>query len=804
MTPKKKKAESEQEVLSLKSSYQRVVVLPSRDFVPFPAITMSLFVTTPKSKNVVKQLKENDLVFVVCQKNGDHEEAGVDDLYSMGVISRIVRVLNSADGKQKVLLNGLVRARAEKYHDNGALSADIEIFPEGDVKVGRKDREALTRIRSNLQLLVEYEHLPEELLLVSEGVEHPGALADMIAAHYRLEMNYAQSLLEELDPLKRLHLTDKIVNDDLNSHAILEGIKDRTRDELSKGQREYYLKEQLKQIRKELGETDDASEDLTVLKEKIAKAGLSPEAQEEANRQMRRLERMHTESSEYSLLRTYLEWLSDLPWSVSTKDNMSIQHARKILNDEHFGLEKAKDKILEFLSVKKLNPDSRGAILCFVGPPGVGKTSLGRSIAKSLERKFFRLSLGGIRDEAEIRGHRRTYVGALPGKIVQGLKEAGSRNPVFVLDELDKVGADFRGDPAAALLEVLDPEQNKDFRDHYLSLPFDLSQVLFIATANTTDTIPPALLDRLELVYISGYTIQEKHHISKQHLIPRQLEQKGLLWSKIKIADSALTFLIERYTSESGVRNLSREIGSLFSKLARRKVERGKLPKTVTVDVVKELLGNTKNDPESAMPEDSVGIVQGLAWTIHGGELMLVEASVAAGDGKLTLTGQLGSVMQESAQASMFYVRSNAARFGLEPDFHKKYDIHIHLPAGATPKDGPSAGITIVTALLSALTGRKVYKNVAMTGEVTLRGKVLQIGGLKEKALAALRYGIKRIVIPRDNMKDVQDIPADQRKQIEFIPVDHMEDVLAVTLHPVRGAEKPLRHKGGPILKKGA
>jgi ATP-dependent Lon protease len=631
-----------------------------------------------------------------------------------------------------------------------------------------------------------------------EQVEDPGMLADLILAHYRIEVSTAQGLLEELNPLKRIRAVNEIIKNDLEQFVVSENIKDIARDEMSKGQREYFLREQLRAIQRELGEQETSSDDLEQLKSALSKIKLPDQARNEVQKQLSRLEKMHPEASEYALLRTYLEWIVDLPWNVYTDDVLDIQKARKVLDAEHFGLGKVKDRILEFLSVRKLNPDSKGSILCFVGPPGVGKTSLGRSIARAMGRKFFRMSLGGIRDEAEIRGHRRTYVGALPGRIIQGLKQAGSSNPVFVLDELDKIGADFRGDPSSALLEVLDPAQNNEFRDHYLNVDYDLSRTLFIATANTTDTIPEALLDRLEVVYISGYTTEEKLSILERFLVPRQLKENGLSGLKLSFPQSAMRFLIERYTRESGVRNLEREFGSLCRKIAREKAEK-KRPHTILSEKqIQKFLGPTKFDPESNEQRSVVGLARGLAWTIHGGELLPLEVSIAKGKGNTILTGQLGSVMQESAQTAVFFIRSHAEKLGVDPLFYEKNDIHVHAPAAATPKDGPSAGITIASALLSALTGRKIRADVAMTGEMTLRGAVLPVGGIKEKCLAALRYGIKTVLIPFENAKDIEDIPEAQRKRLNFVLVKNISEVFDRALEGVDQARvlKPNRTIG--------
>lgn len=764
-------------------------VLPAKDIVAFPSVMMSLYVGRPPSVEAVEQaIAGEKLIFIVSQSNLDTEDPQGKDLFKLGVIANVVRSIKLPDGRQKVLIQGLGRATAKRYMmTDSYLSANVApIRSSNDVELSAEIEGILNRISENLQVLVEYEHLPEEMLLVSEEAQDAGTLADIILAHYKLPPNVAQKALEELDPIERIKMTDAIITDDLNQFLLSEKIKDRTRDELSKGQKEYFLREQMRQIQRELGENDASPDDLQALRKALNKAKLSKDAQEESDKQLRRLERMHVESSEYALLRTYLEWLSDLPWSKTTRDRLQLKTAQRIFEEDHYGLEKAKERILEFLSVRKLNHDSKGPILCLVGPPGVGKTSLGKSVARALGRRFVRIALGGVRDEAEIRGHRRTYVGALPGRVIQGLKQAGTRNPVILLDELDKVGNDFRGDPASALLEVLDPNQNKNFHDHYLNLSFDLSETIFIATANTLDTIPAALLDRLEVISIAGYTQQEKFHIAQRFLIPRQLEDNGIKRLKMSITDDALRFLIERYTEEAGVRSLDREIGSLFRKIARQYAEEKKSPAIVTPEVVRQLLGPTKYDPESQEKDARVGYVRGLAWTIHGGEVMPIEASIAQGGGKLSLTGQLGSVMQESAQAAVFYTRANAHILGLDGDFYRKSDIHIHVPNGATPKDGPSAGIAIATALVSALSGRPVLPTVAMTGEITLRGAVMPIGGLKEKALAALRLGIKKVIIPYDNLKDVEEVPAEERKRIKFIPVKHVSEVLEIALEPAR------------------
>lgn len=760
-------------------------VLAAKDMVPFPGVMMSLYLSRPDSIRAMEAAMNGDrLALVVSQNRPDVEDPTVRDLYKVGVVAHIVRTLQVQDGRYKVLLQGLVRASAVRYESKGRhLSARIKpLVVDKARKISAETQAIINRIKENLQVLVEYEHLPEEMLIVTEELHDPGMLSDVILAHYKVELKEAQAALEELDPIKRLRLTDSAISDDLNKFILSEKIKDKARDEMTKGQREYYLREQIKQIQRELGEADTGSDDLQVLKTRLTALRLPNQAKEEAFKQLKRLDQMSPESSEFALLRTYLEWIADLPWSTRTKDRLDLTRAKTILDEDHFGLDKVKDRILEYLSVRALNPQSKGPILCFVGPPGVGKTSLGKSIARALGRNFNRMSLGGMRDEAEIRGHRRTYVGALPGRIIQGLKHAGSKNPVFVLDELDKIGADFRGDPASALLEVLDPHQNSDFTDHYLNVPFDLSEVLFVATANTIDTIPEPLIDRLEILWIPGYTSQEKQKIATRYIIPRQLAEAGLGDHKVHFSPAALELVVDRYTREAGVRSLEREIGAVCRKLAREFAEKKKIQKTIDPAKITKLLGPTKYDPEVTEQREAVGLVRGLAWTVHGGEVMPVEVSLAKGNGGLTLTGQLGSVMQESAQAALFYARSNASVLGLDPDFHAKHDIHIHVPGGATPKDGPSAGITIATALVSALSGRKVSKDVAMTGEMTLRGNILAVGGLREKALAALQYGIRKVIIPFENIKDLEEIPEEQRKQIHFVPVKHVSEVLELAL----------------------
>ena len=745
----------------------------------------------------------NGYLFLVCQKAGSVESISIGDLFLMGVICKISKVVKQPDGKTKLILQSLQRATVDKYIPNkDYLEAEINFVKTKETKIGKKEKAILKRFKDNLQLLVQYENLPEEILEYTEQINDLGILADMVIAHYRLENEYAQSILEELDGLTRIQIADKIMVDDINHEQVSRNIKEKTKDELTKGQRNYYLREQLKQIQKELGEDTASEDDLEELKKQLKDAKLPPTAEQEVNRQLKRLENMPQESSEYAMLRAYLDWFADLPWSKSTKDILDLGQAKKILDKEHHGLEKAKDKILEYLSVRKLNPDAKGMILCFVGPPGVGKTSLAKSVAHCLDRNFFRISLGGVRDEAEIRGHRRTYVGALPGKVIQGLKETGSNNPVICFDELDKVGSDYRGDPSSALLEVLDPAQNINFRDHYLNIDFDLSKVMFIATANMMDSIPAPLLDRMEIIQIAGYTNQEKISIAQNYLVPRQMIEKGLTKFKIGFKKSAISYLVEFYTREAGVRNLEREIANICVKVARKYVETKKIAKEITPELITEFLGAIRYEKEFTVDQSTVGVTQGLAWTSVGGEVMPIEVSIAKGRGNLQLTGQLGDVMQESGQSALFYTRANASHLGLDLDFYEKLDIHIHVPNGATPKDGPSAGITIASALISALSNRKVRKDFAMTGEMTLRGNVLPIGGLKEKALAALRYGIKKIIIPHENMKDLEDIPQEQRDKIDFYPVKSIQEVLDLVLLPAHAMKAKKGLSNGIVIKK--
>jgi ATP-dependent Lon protease len=613
-------------------------------------------------------------------------------------------------------------------------------------------------------------------------VEEPGKLADLVASNLRLSIEDSQELLEITDPMERLKKVHDLLAYEVQLSTMQAKIQSDVKGEISKSQREYFLREQVRAIHRELGENDEGTLEFAEYKKKIKRARMPREADSEAVKQLKRLEQMHPDSAESTVVRTYLDWLVDLPWSKSSKDVIDIMMAKKILDKDHYGLDNVKNRILEYLSVRKLNPKMKGPILCFVGPPGVGKTSLGQSIARAMKRKFIRISLGGMRDEAEIRGHRRTYIGALPGRILQGLKQCGANNPVFMMDEIDKLGADFRGDPSSALLEALDPEQNSDFSDHFLNLPFDLSKVMFILTANATDTIPSALLDRMEVIGLSGYTEEEKATIAAKHLIPRQIKENGLKPKMLSISEGALRSIISEYTCEAGLRNLEREIGTICRKAARQIAEGRTKAFQITKGNLSKFLGIAKYIQEMDQDESQVGLATGLAWTQVGGEALYVEASLIGGKGELIVTGQLGDVMQESARAALTFARANIGGFGVKKKDFENLDIHIHVPAGAIPKDGPSAGIAMATALISALSGRPVRNDVAMTGEVTLRGRVLPIGGLKEKALGALRAGIREVIFPEKNKKDLEDIPQNVKRKLKFIPVGHMHQVLENSL----------------------
>ena len=779
-------------------------LLPIRDIVIYPYMMLPLFVGRDVSIRAVEEsLSRDRLIFLVAQKNSADETPAPAEIHKVGTIASIMRMLKLADGRVKILVQGLSKGEVDTYiRERPFFEVKIRKVIEPSLQEVPIEVEALMRTaKEKIEQILNLKNLPPEIVMVTDNISDPGVLADLVASNLRLKIEESQSILEVFDPIERLKQVNDLLSRELELSTMQARIQNQAKEEMSKTQRDYFLREQLKQIQQELGEGDERAEEMNELKKQINKAKMPAEVKREADKQLRRLEQMHPESSEASLVRTYLDWLVDLPWSKKTKDNLNLNKAKQVLDEDHYDLEKIKERILEYLAVNKLRKKLKGPILCFVGPPGVGKTSLGRSIARCLGRNFVRVSLGGVRDEAEIRGHRRTYVGALPGRVIQGIKQAGSNNPVFMLDEIDKVGADFRGDPSAALLEVLDPEQNHAFSDHYLNLPFDLSNVLFICTANLLDPIPPALADRMEVIQLSGYTNEEKLEIARKYLIPRQFNDNGLSTRFIDISNDALLRIIADYTKEAGLRNLEREIASICRKVA-RKVAEGKTELTrITRANIHSFLGAPKFLPEAEQEHHEIGVATGLAWTSAGGEILYVEASLSKGRGNLTLTGQLGDVMKESAQAAVSYARAHAKKLGVEEDFYQKLDIHIHVPAGAIPKDGPSAGITMATALISALTKRPVSRDVAMTGEITLRGRVLPIGGLKEKSLAAFRAGMKTVIVPERNQKDLNEIPKALRRKLNWVCAQNMADVLKVALVDKKTAAQSVKQADAKALQ---
>ncbi|MBW1988948.1 MAG: endopeptidase La [Deltaproteobacteria bacterium] len=763
-------------------------VLAVRDVVGFTHMIVPLFVGRDKSVRAVDAAMSADrLLFLATQKDAAVEEPEKDQIYKTGVVASILRALKLPDGRVKILVQGLVKGRINSFLRNKAYyRARVEKVPEPEPGEPSVEEEALMRnVREHCERILSMRgELSSEVNGILEGIDHPGRLADLVASNLSLKIHEAQELLEIDDPVDRLTKVNELLSREVVLSTVQARIQSNVQDEISKSQKDYFLREQMRAIHRELGETDEKTQEVEEYSQKIRKAKMPKEAEKEALRQLRRLEQMHPEAGEAPMVRTYLDWLVEVPWNKSTKETLDLRRAKKILDEDHLGLDKVKERILEYLAVRKLNPGMKGPILCFVGPPGVGKTSLGQSIARAMNRKFFRMSLGGVRDEAEIRGHRRTYIGALPGRIIQGLKQCGTQNPVFMMDEVDKLGADFRGDPSSALLEALDPEQNFAFYDHYLNLPFDLSKVLFITTANMADTIPAALYDRMEVIQLAGYTTEEKVAIAKKHLIPRQMKENGLRKGQFAISDSALFKLATEYTNEAGLRNLEREIGALCRKVSRRIAEERPVPKRITEAVLLKYLGLPKYLPEMDQDESQVGLATGLAWTQAGGEPLYVEATAMQGKGELVLTGQLGEVMQESARAALSWTRANVEKWGGNPEFFDNHDLHVHVPAGAIPKDGPSAGIAMVCALVSILTQRPLKNDTAMTGEVTLRGRVLPIGGLKEKALGALRAGIKTVIIPEKNQKELSELPANVKRKLLFVPVSRVEEVLDLALLP--------------------
>ncbi len=767
-------------------------VLPLREFVVFPYMVLPLFISRERSIAAVEDALAGDrLLLLVAQRNAELEDPEPDDLHAVGTVAMVMRILRLPDGRVKALVQGLSKARVESFVENEpAMWAQVSAIapdPEGEWCV---EAEALMRtVRGRVEDLLPLKNLPPEILSITANVFDPGRLADLVASNLKLRIGEAQEVLEAIDPITRLRKVDALLRRELEVTTMQAEIQSQAKEEMSRGQREHYLREQLRAIQSELGDSDGRHEEVAEYRAKIEEASMPPEALEEALRQLRRFERMHPDGPEAQVVRSYLEWMVELPWAKTSPDRLELANAREILDADHAHLDGIKERILEFLGVRKLRQDSRGPILCFVGPPGVGKTSLGRSIARAMGRQFVRVSLGGVRDEAEVRGHRRTYVGALPGRILQGLKQAGTRNPVFLLDEVDKLGADFRGDPSSALLEVLDPEQNSRFSDHYLNVPFDLSGVFFIATANLLERVPKPLRDRMEVVRISGYTPEEKMSIARSYLIPRQTEESGLPSDRIRWSDSAVRSLVTDYTFEAGVRELERQVAAICRKIARRAAEGDLRALRLGRRALAKLLGPGRFASELIGTSPEVGAANGLAWTEAGGEVLRVETALTRGRG-LVLTGQLGDVMKESGQAALTYVRSRLGDYGVEDTLFMRNEVHLHVPAGAIPKDGPSAGVTMATALASLATGIPVRSDVAMTGEVTLRGRVLPVGGVREKSLAALRSGIHTVMLPERNLADLRDVPPELARRIRFVGVSHMDEILAIALErapiPVR------------------
>jgi len=764
-------------------------VLPLKDAVVFPYIILPLSVGRDKSVLAVdRALAESRVIMLAAQRDGALDNPGEGDLHEVGTAAVIMRMLKLPDGRIRILVQGLARARVKHISQmEPYLQAKIERIEDAPAAAGTMEIEALVRsVKDSLDRAVTLgKGISPEVMVIAANLQEPGRLADLAASNLDLKLAEAQDILETTDVVARLRKVSDLLAHEIQVLTMQQEISSQARGEIDRSQREYFLRQQLKAIQQELGEGEELGEEIALYRQLADEKKLSKDGREELERQIRRLERSHPESAETQIIRTYLDWLTALPWETLSEDDLDLAHAQQVLDDDHYDLEKIKERILEYLAVRKLKPDTRGPILCFVGPPGVGKTSLGRSIARSLGRRFVRLSLGGVRDEAEIRGHRRTYVGALPGRILQGIRQAGTSNPVFVLDEIDKIGADFRGDPSSALLEVLDPEQNWSFVDHYLGLSYDLSRVLFIATANMLEPIQPAFLDRMEVIRLTGYTEEEKLQIAERHLVPKQMRENGVTAEHIAFSPDGIRQVISGYTKEAGLRNLERELAAICRKVAVR-VARGETTLvTVGPAQVEEFLGARKHFAEELLERDRVGVATGLAWTAAGGDLLFIEVVAVPGKGQLLLTGQLGDVMKESAQAALSFARAWAGAHEMSSDYFAKHDIHIHVPAGSIPKDGPSAGITIGTAILSVLTGRPVNRRVAMTGEITLRGDVLPIGGLKEKVLAAKLAGVHTVIVPKLNHRDLTEVPETIKKGLAFHFVEHMDEVLELALLPL-------------------
>ncbi len=763
-------------------------VLALRDIVIYPFMIVPLFVSRDKSIRAIDEaLSENRMVLLVSQKDLDIEDPEEVDLYKMGTVAVIMRMLKLPDGRIRILTQGLTRASIDSIDASGEfLKCSLTQVVEPQIADDSLEVEALVRtVRESMDNAAALgKNISPEVLAIIANLDDAGRLADLAASNLELRVEDGQSVLDIVDPVARLHRVNELLSKEIEVLTVQQEINTQARADIDRSQREYVLRQQLKAIQAELGEGNELSEEVEQYRQKVFDAKMPEKAEEETLRQLRKLERMHPDTAETATLRNWLDIMTALPWAIESKDNLNLQKAKKILDEDHYGLETVKERIIEALAVRKLRKKPKGSILCLVGPPGVGKTSLGRSIARALNRKFTRLSLGGVHDEAEIRGHRRTYVGAMPGRIIQAIQQMETNNPLIMLDEIDKVGADFRGDPSSALLEVLDPEQNSSFRDNYLNVPFDLSNVMFMTTANVLDTIQPALLDRMEVIGLTGYTEEEKIEISKRHLIPKQIDENGLEKKDLKISSTAMRSTISEYTQESGLRQLEREYGKISRKVARKKATQGKRfkPVSVTKANISDFLNIPKVFPETALTKNEVGVVTGLAWTAVGGDILFIEALKTKGKGALILTGQLGDVMQESAHAAFSYANANAKRFGIKPEDFDKYNIHIHIPEGAIPKDGPSAGITMATALVSVLTGKLVKKEIAMTGEITLRGNVLPVGGVKEKLLAARRANMKTVILPKLNERNISEIPKEISSDLSFIFVDDVRSVIEAAL----------------------
>jgi ATP-dependent Lon protease len=777
-------------------------VLPLRDIVIYPFMIVPLFVSREKSIRAVDEaLGENRMILLASQRDLDKEEPAGEDLYTTGTVAVIMRMLKLPDGRIRILVQGLVRARVGEVTDTDYLKARVSVMPEPPTPERSLEVEALVRnVRASMERAANLgKNISPEVMAIVANLDEAGRLADLAASNLELKVEDAQSVLDIADTTARLKRVNELLNKEIEVLTVQQEINTQARADIDRSQREFYLRQQLKAIQSELGEGNELAEEIAQFREKIEQSRMPKHAEEEALRQLKKLERMHPDAAETATLRNWMEIMVDLPWSKASSDNLDLLKAQQILDEDHYGLEKVKERIIEALAVRKLKEKPKGSILCLVGPPGVGKTSLGRSIARALDRKFVRLSLGGLHDEAEIRGHRRTYVGAMPGRIIQALQQAATNNPLIMLDEIDKVGADFRGDPSSALLEVLDPEQNNSFRDNYLGVTFDLSNVMFMTTANVLDTIQPALRDRMEVIRLAGYTEEEKVEIARRHLLPKQIEETGISARNVQISKRAMFSMVQQYTQEAGLRQFEREMGTICRKVARRIAEGRTEVVRVTQKNVHEFLGAPKIMAEEVLKKDQIGVATGLAWTAVGGDVLFFEALRTKGKGALALTGQIGDVMKESAQAAYSYAKSRARELGIPEEDFEKYDLHIHIPEGAIPKDGPSAGITLATAMVSVLSQRPVRKDVAMTGEITLRGNVLPVGGVKEKVLAARRARVSKIILPAQNRRDMDEVPKELFGEIEFVFVEHVREVFSVALkEAVRPAAAPTPRPARP------